>query len=299
MTDREKEFENLIRDIRFDDVPDYNHREKLEQNLLATLKAQSRHNPKTLRIWRIIMKSSITKFAAAAFVVVLLVGVCQIDATRAAFARTTKIVSTGLAGLKAFIMDMKTREQESPSTVPPADSSKQKVVFEGRSILANVYTFSVKSENRSLQDFLKRENIKWTPAGNNQDAWYAELGPGKGARFIALAQSDAGMELISSPSLMVREGEEGVIGSVGTEGQDAVALSLVTTIPDDDDSINLSFSFLHGQNGFEVPSLRISIGDAVLFRLATAGFNQNDQNDQDRPEGQDDILVLVWAKVFP
>ena len=37
MTDREKEFENLVNDIRFDDTPDYNHREKLEQDLMALM----------------------------------------------------------------------------------------------------------------------------------------------------------------------------------------------------------------------------------------------------------------------
>ena len=73
MTDREKEFENLVRDIRFDDTPDYNHREKVEQNLLATLNRQPRHKPQALKIWRIIMKSQITKLATAAVIIVAVV----------------------------------------------------------------------------------------------------------------------------------------------------------------------------------------------------------------------------------
>lgn len=71
MTDMEKEFENFIRDIRFDDTPDYNHRDKLEQNLLAALNARSRHKTKILKIWRIIMKSQITKLAAAAVIIMV------------------------------------------------------------------------------------------------------------------------------------------------------------------------------------------------------------------------------------
>lgn len=70
MMDSEREFENLVRDVRFDDTPDYNHREKLEQNLLVALSKQSRRKPQVLKIWRIIMKSQITRLAAAALVIV-------------------------------------------------------------------------------------------------------------------------------------------------------------------------------------------------------------------------------------
>ncbi|MBN2592699.1 MAG: hypothetical protein JXA81_04260 [Sedimentisphaerales bacterium] len=296
MTDKEKEFENFARDVRFDDTPDYNHRDKLEEYLFATLSVQFRQKPKNRKIWRTIMKTKITKVAAAVIVVAMLVGVYQIDATRAAFARTTKIVSTGLAGLKEFILDMKTREPEPLSAVPPADSSK-KTAFKGRRLLANVQTFSVESEQRNLQNFFEAEGIEWTLAENNPNTWYTKLTPGKTERFIGMTQAASGLNLISSPAIMVREGEEAIIGSIGTEGQDAVAMALLATIPDDDDSIDLSFSFLHGQNGFEVPSLRIDMDAAVLFRLLTA-FAQDVQNEQDRHDSRDYMLVLVKTKVL-
>jgi len=70
MTDMEKEFENFVHDVRFDDKPDYNHREKLEQNLLAVLDKQSQHKPQTLKIWRFIMKNQVTKLATAAIIIV-------------------------------------------------------------------------------------------------------------------------------------------------------------------------------------------------------------------------------------
>jgi len=70
MTDKEKEFKNIVRDIRFDDKPDYNHRDKLEQNLLAALDKQSQHKTQAPNIWRIIMKSQITKLATAAVIIV-------------------------------------------------------------------------------------------------------------------------------------------------------------------------------------------------------------------------------------
>jgi outer membrane lipoprotein-sorting protein len=70
MTDREKEFESYVRDIRFDDTPDYDHRDKLEQNLLAALSRHSQRKAQALKTWRIIMKSRITKLATAAVIII-------------------------------------------------------------------------------------------------------------------------------------------------------------------------------------------------------------------------------------
>ena len=79
MTDRENEFENLVRDVRFDDKPDYNHRKKLEQNLLAVLSKQSRHKTQASNIWRIIMRNRIIQYAAAAVVLIaIIMGVIEL-----------------------------------------------------------------------------------------------------------------------------------------------------------------------------------------------------------------------------
>ncbi|MFC1738174.1 hypothetical protein ACFL1G_03880 [Planctomycetota bacterium] len=67
MTDEEKKIEDFIREIEFDDKPDSAHRDKLEKDLLAAM--QNRTTQQT-NYWRIIMKSKITKLAAAAIVLV-------------------------------------------------------------------------------------------------------------------------------------------------------------------------------------------------------------------------------------
>ena len=72
MTDREKEFENLVRSIRFDDTPHRDHRERLEQDLLAALTRQSAQKPETSRIWGTIMNNRITRIAAAAVIAIAL-----------------------------------------------------------------------------------------------------------------------------------------------------------------------------------------------------------------------------------
>jgi len=62
MINQGKQFEDFIRDIKFDDTPDPEHRDKLEKVLLAAHAKQ----PRQVKIWRIIMKSRITQFSAVA-----------------------------------------------------------------------------------------------------------------------------------------------------------------------------------------------------------------------------------------
>jgi len=73
MTDNEKQFEDFIRQIKFDDTPDPNHRDQLEQDLLGALTKQPRRKETPLIIWRMIMKSSITKLATAAAIILIAV----------------------------------------------------------------------------------------------------------------------------------------------------------------------------------------------------------------------------------
>lgn len=75
MNDDERQFEDFARNIRFDDTPDPDHRDRLEQDLLAALAEATRHK-KPMETWRIIMKSRTTKLATAA--AVILIGIFSI-----------------------------------------------------------------------------------------------------------------------------------------------------------------------------------------------------------------------------
>ncbi len=70
MNDREKQFEDFVRDIKFDDTPDANHRDKLETELLSAMAKKQSQQTKT---WRIIMKSNASKLATAAVVILAVV----------------------------------------------------------------------------------------------------------------------------------------------------------------------------------------------------------------------------------
>jgi hypothetical protein len=65
MTDNEKQFEDFVRQIKFDDTPDPNHRDRLEQDLLQ---AMAKKAPRQARVWRMTMRSQIARIAAAALI---------------------------------------------------------------------------------------------------------------------------------------------------------------------------------------------------------------------------------------
>jgi len=90
MNDNEKQFEDFVRQVKFDDTPDYSHRDKLEQDLLAVLTKQSRQQKQPIKIWCTITKSPITKIAAAAAIVMaVLIGISTFNGTTA-WARVIK-----------------------------------------------------------------------------------------------------------------------------------------------------------------------------------------------------------------
>jgi Tol biopolymer transport system component len=71
MNNDERQFGNFVRQIKLDDTPNPSHRDKLEQDLLAAMAKQTRQKEHLLEIWRIIMKSKITKLAVAAAIAIV------------------------------------------------------------------------------------------------------------------------------------------------------------------------------------------------------------------------------------
>jgi len=69
----EKQFENFVDDIRFDDSPSAGHRDKLEQDLLIALAKPSRQKGQSASIWRSLMKAKIVKLATAAVITLAII----------------------------------------------------------------------------------------------------------------------------------------------------------------------------------------------------------------------------------
>ncbi len=84
MRNDERQFEELLNKVTFDDKPDYRHRDKLHQELLAAFAGRQWQEERQSRpakrrglatdgqigVWRTIMNSRITRFAAAATIIV-------------------------------------------------------------------------------------------------------------------------------------------------------------------------------------------------------------------------------------
>ena len=253
-----------------------------------------------LPLWRIIMKNNKTKFAAAVLLIAVLVGISRVGGARAAFAQTTRFVRTTLAGLRAFVSDMRSREPVGyidESKLPPAKSVRQVPDVQGTIISAKIKELAVVREQNVLQDFFKSENVEWIQSENNANMWYARLDHIKTERFTDFASTCEDLQLKSSPRLMLLEGQEGTIGSLSAQGEDAVALALVATVLEDDKGIELSLSFLRGHSGFEIPSLRIEIDEAVLFRLVKTTDTKESENDGSDADTENVIYVLLQIEV--
>lgn len=111
MKNSEKEFEKFIRGIKFDDKPDLSHRDKLEQNLLAVLARRPLQKYTPIQVWRTIIKSGITKLTAAAVVVILvMVGISQLDTSSVAWAD----VLENIRNCKTLTFLVRAKAQESP-----------------------------------------------------------------------------------------------------------------------------------------------------------------------------------------
>ena len=251
-------------------------------------------------LWRIIMKNNKTKFAAAVLLIAVLVGMSQVGGARAAFAQTTRFVRTTLAGLRAFVSEMRSREPVGyidESKLPPAKSVRPVPDVQGTIISSKIKELAVVGEQNVLQDFFKSENVEWIQSDNNANMWYARLDHIKTERFTDFASSCEDLQLKSSPRLMLLEGQKGTIGSLSAQDEDAVALALVATVLEDDEGIELSFSFLRGHSGFEMPSLRIEIDEAVLFRLVKTTDTKESENDGSDTDIENVIYVLLQIEV--
>jgi len=108
MNKDERQFEEFVSNIKFDDTPDHNHRDKLEQDLLGAL---ARQTPQQRKNRRTIIKSRITKLAAAAMIATtVLVVISQLGGSSVAWAD----VLENIRNSKTLTFLIRTKEKEPP-----------------------------------------------------------------------------------------------------------------------------------------------------------------------------------------
>jgi hypothetical protein len=117
MNDNEKDIEQLLGDLTFDDTPDLRHRNLLEKELLRDFNlhdsktVSSRHNAK----WRIVMNMKIAKLAAAAVLLIAaFVGFGLLDGTSSV---SWAQVRDQVAAVKAVVYKAKVKATENGKPV--------------------------------------------------------------------------------------------------------------------------------------------------------------------------------------
>lgn len=296
MNDNEKEFENFVRGIKFDDTPDASHRDKLEQDLLRTLTKQT---PRQTKIWRTIMKSRIRKLVAAAVVIAALVGIYQVGGGRAAFGQMTEAVRTSLARLKEFVLEIRTREAAPPPPLRRVRHAVRDVDTSKWSDIIQYDLFLVQGEQADLRNFFEKQDIEFTPTTNNPNICYAILDGDKADGFIAFSQSSDELKVLATPRLTLKDGKEAMLGSADLAGSGGLAFAVAGTLVDDNKHIDLSFSFYDGETGIEIPSIRIKTAEAVLIRaVKTATTTGDDSSNEENAKKENDIFILIRIKVL-
>jgi len=77
MNDNERQFEEFVRGINFDDKYDPVHRDGLEEKLLCVLSKHPRRKW-SLQTWRILMKNRVTRLATAVIILAIITGIVEL-----------------------------------------------------------------------------------------------------------------------------------------------------------------------------------------------------------------------------
>ncbi len=178
MNNNEKQFEQFVRDIKFDDKPDYGHRDRLEQRLLSILSRQPRHKQQPLKIWRIIMKSRIIKLAAAAVIIIaVIVGINHLGGTISGSSVAWGRIAENVRQIDTFMFSLSIKVTDSPTEkLPQQVHAKWRIYLSGQygfrmDIYANdkVVSWFVPAGSDTIITVIPDEK-KWTkmPLSENQ-----------------------------------------------------------------------------------------------------------------------------------
>jgi len=288
MIENERQFERFVRQLKFDDTPDYRHRDKLEQRLLAALAQSPQREQSRLNIWRIIMQSWTHKrLVAAVLLLAVFIGIARLGTDRVVFGKMvvlgtmTGAAKTGLAHLKEIVSELKEGKfAGKPLPAKPVDQNEVSKTDEDLRnkpmVSANVQicTADAKSKKK-LQSFLKNQTIQFTQvkvdpnSSCERPVSWAKLDPNKTEAFLQFAKSPPELYILASPQLVLVDGTEGVIYTGSTVK--GLAVSLVPTVLDDDGRIGLTFGFLFDadkdrQYGFEISKIKMGAGETLLVQ---------------------------------
>ncbi len=262
-----KYLENL--QVRRDMEPD---RRILQDSTKAMDEARGRcEAPARTGIRRVVMTHRTRRVAAVIVLTLLLAG---------AFSQARHVVSSSLLRLQEMILQIRTGAvtAEVPGPVAPSGETEELMPNpDPRAVMCAARFFEIAADDEAVGQALKEQGIELVQASASPETWYATL-----RREQAEAiESALTVESHTSPRVIVLEGEEAMIAT------EVFGLAWLPRVSNDEQQIESTFSFHDGQNGFEIPSVSVADGGAILIRAKGI-----------LPTGED-VLVLLEVRYAP
>jgi len=206
------------------------------------------------------MRHKPTRIAALIALAVLLAGVFGLGGGSVAFSQVGHAVSSTLVRLKELILEIRTGEPMARPPLLPAQSSgadKQAPASDLRAVMCAARFFTISATEQAVWQSLRDQGIGLIQTSVAPETYYATLSREPADRF----EDGLTVGPISSPRIIVSEGQEGMIGT------DVFALAWLPTLSSDGGRIASTFSFHDGENGFEVPNVSTEEGGVVLVQV--------------------------------
>ena len=212
------------------------------------------------RLRRIAMKRRLTKVAAIIALAVVLAGVFGLNGGPVAFSQVGHAVSSTLDRLKDMIMAIRTGDTADQAPLAPASPNEAEVPAQNpnvKAVMCAARFFNIPAGEQAAWQSLRAQGIELIRASSAPATYYATLSQEQAGHL----ESALTVGPMASPRILVGEGNEGMIGT------DVFAMAWLPTISSDGREIESSFSFHDGQNGFEIPNVRIEEGGVILVRV--------------------------------
>ncbi|MBP7051250.1 MAG: hypothetical protein KBE65_09560 [Phycisphaerae bacterium] len=198
------------------------------------------------------------RIAAAATLVVVVVGALSLSTGSVAFSQVRHAANSTLSWLKSMLVGDTSDE---PAALPPEPvETRGGTADRGRrTISCTARFFDAAQGGQDIQRFLEDEGIEFVEASAEPRVQYAILSRQEADSFDVPAT----VRCIASPHVMVLAGETAGLTDTGKPG--GLALGWLPTVSSDGKEVLSTISFHDGQAGFELPALGTESGGAVLI----------------------------------
>jgi len=210
-------------------------------------------------VGRIIMMHRTRRVAAILAVAVVLAGAIGLGGGSVAFSQAGHAVSSTLARLKEMIVEIRTGQVREQPPLPAASDETQEPAPnpDRRAVMCVARFFNIPASEQAVWQSLKDQGAELIKASAAPETYYATLTREQAERF----ENALTIGPITSPRILVGEGNEGMIGT------NVFALAWLPTVSTDGTQIESSFSFHDGENGFEIPNVSVEEGGVILVRV--------------------------------